>query len=128
MIWKNYVFRRGIGVEDLWDQMFADRRAKGEPLKLLYVAGKGFDIRANVVATKFVNRLLASQCEVADASLLLVGFSGYQLSPELQAQTEKNAKELEETFKVIGSCESIVVGGSAEGEDDNHRVRHIPVP
>jgi len=118
MIWKNYVFRHGIAVEDLWDQMFADRRATGRPLSLLYVAGKGFDVRANVVATKYVERLLASECEVGNASLLLVGFSGYQLSPELQTQTAKNAAELEETFRPVGGCEAIVIGGSAEGEDD----------
>ncbi|MER8996059.1 hypothetical protein [Mesorhizobium sp. M0678] len=118
MIWENYVFRRGIEVEQLWDEMFADRRRAGKPIRLLYVAGRGFDLRANVVAAKFVDRLTASHCEIEHATLLLVGFTGYHLSEELLQQTVTNAADLEQTFRSVGDCETIVIGGPAEGEDD----------
>ncbi|MES0090698.1 hypothetical protein [Mesorhizobium sp. M0030] len=118
MIWENYVFRRGIEVEELWDEMFADRRQAGKPIRVLYVAGRGFDVRANIVASRFVDRLIASRCPIAGATLLLVGFAGYQLSAELQEQTVENAEDLERMFEAVGTCEHIEIGGSAEGEDD----------
>lgn len=118
MIWKDYVFRRGVEVEDLWDQMLADRKKSGKALNLLYIAGGGFDVRAVVVMSKFIDRVVASGCEIGEARLLLVGFSSYQLSQELRTQTAKNKLELEECFRRIGSSFSITIGGSAEGEDD----------
>ena len=118
MIWENYVFRRGIEVEDLWDQMFYEKKKAEKPIKLLYIAGRGFDRRTNAVTSKFVERLRASQCQIDEAKLLLVGFSDYQLSLELVEQTSLNASALERTFETIGSCHSIMVGRSADGEDD----------
>ena len=118
MIWENYVFRRGIEVEELWDQMFADRQRAGRPMRLLYVAGRGFDVRANIVFSKFIDRLTASRCPIAEATLLLVGFAGYQLSAELHAQTATNVEDLERTFKAVGRSEHIEMGRTAEGEDD----------
>lgn len=118
MIWENYVFRRGIEAEQLWDEMFADRRQAEKPVRLLYVAGRGFDLRANVVAERFVDRLRASRCPIESATLLLVGFTGYNLSQELLQQTEDNASDLEQVFGSVGGCETIEVGAAAEGEDD----------
>ena len=118
MIWKNYVLRRGIDVEELWDQMFSDKRREGHPLRLLYVTGRGFDIRANSVMSKFLDRLTASQCEIEKADLLIVGFSGYELSEELHEQTAKNVGELKAMFSSIGNCHSFMIGDSVEGEED----------
>lgn len=118
MIWDNYVFRRGIEVEELWDQMFRSRRESRQPLRLLYVAGRGFDIRASTVLEKFVDRLKSSGCQIDKAELLLVGFTGYQLSPELHEQTRKNAENLEGLFRTIGSTHLATIGDTAEGEDD----------
>lgn len=118
MIWENYVFRRGIAVEELWDQIFLDRKKSEKPVRLLYVTGRGFDIRANAVLTKFVERLAASSCVIEKAELLLVGFSGYNLSTELHAQTAKNEAELKATFEKVGSSTSVMIGPTAEGEDD----------
>jgi hypothetical protein len=98
--------------------MFADRKNAGKSLRLLYVAGRGFDVRTNIVSSKFVERLVASGCEIAEAKLLLVGFSGYQLAPELQEQTNENAAALQKTFEAVGTYHSIVIDSSAEGEDD----------
>jgi hypothetical protein len=118
MIWKDYVFRRGVEVEDLRDQMFADRKRSGKALSILYIAGCGFDVRATIVMSKYIDRVIASGCEVREAKLLLIGFSSYQLSQELRAQTSKNKAELEECFSRIGQSHLITIGGSAEGEDD----------
>ncbi|WP_022719655.1 hypothetical protein [Rhodopseudomonas sp. B29] len=118
MIWDNYVFRRGVAVEELWDQLFIDRKRSGKPLKLLYVTGRGFDVRANAVLSKFVNRLVASGCSIKSAELLLVGFSGYNLSKDLHVQTSKNEAELRAAFDEIGSSKTIVIGASVEGEED----------
>lgn len=118
MIWKDYVFRRGIEVEELWDQMFLDRRRSKRPVRLLYVTGRGFDVRANSVMSKFVDRLRASQCKIEKADLVIVGFTGYQLSDELHAQTAKNVTELEDLFSGVGNCHTLTIGDSVEGEDD----------
>lgn len=118
MIWDKYVFRHGIEVEDLWDQMYLQHYDQKLPLRILYIAGRGFDVRAKIVMQKFVDRLVESGCEIADAKLLLVGFSGYELTPELDDLTEENAASLEAIFSAIGETDSIILGGSAEGEDD----------
>jgi len=118
MIWENYVFRRGVAVEELWDQLFSDRKKSGKPLRLLYVTGRGFDVRANAVLAKYVERLTESGCPVEKAELLLVGFSGYNLSAELHAQTSKNEAELKAAFEAVGQSSSVVIGATVEGEDD----------
>jgi len=118
MLWNRYVFRRGGYVQDMWDQMFQRRRIEGKPVRLLYVAGRGFDIRAQVVMDRFVSSLTSSGCSVEKAELLLVGFSGFQISDELINETAENARKLEQRFSEIGTAQTIVVESSAEGEDD----------
>ena len=118
MIWDNYVFRRGADVEELWDQMFAERRQLERPVRLLYVTGRGFDVRATSVLARFVDRLKDSGCRIEKAHLLFVGFSGYQLSKELHAQTRKNEAEMLAYFEGVGSSHTVTIGGAAEGEDD----------
>jgi hypothetical protein len=118
LIWGNYVFRRGASAEELWDEMFGARAKDGRPIHLLYVAGRGFDLRANITMDRFIERLRSSSCPVGSAKLLLVGFSGYQLADELRQQTATNAAALTATFGQIGEVESVAVGRTAEGEDD----------
>lgn len=113
MLWQQYVFRRGAEAHDMWDLLFEQR-----PLRILYIGGRGFDLRAQTVMSGFVENLRSSNANIEKADLLLVGFSGYQLSDELQTLTEQNAKRLEEVFHLIGRCTSISIGSSAEGEDD----------
>lgn len=45
----HYVFRRGKGVHELWDRMHHKRK-----LRLLYIAGRGFDVRAQAVMKQYV--------------------------------------------------------------------------
>lgn len=117
MIWNNYVFRRGVEVEELWDQMFFERTRTGQALRILYVTGRGFDTRANSVMSKFLDRLSASQCSIEKADLLIVGFSGYQLSDELHTLTAQNVAELQSMFGRFGTCHSMMIDDSVEGEE-----------
>jgi hypothetical protein len=113
MLWKQYVFRRGAEVSDMWD-VHLERR----PMRLLYIAGRGFDYREQAVMNAFVESCQMSGKAVDRAELLLVGFEGYQLSEDLENQTTENAKALEETFKALGAAENLTIGFSAAGEDD----------
>jgi hypothetical protein len=113
MLWKQYVFRRGPEVNDMWDVQF-DRA----PVRLLYIAGRGFDYREQAVMKAFVESCQVSGRSVDKAELLLVGFEGYQLTEELETQTKENAAVLKETFSVLGPTTSLDIGFSAAGEDD----------
>lgn len=113
MLWQHYVFRRGQEVHPTWDLLFARR-----PMKLLYIAGSGFDVRARMVMKTFVDNLRESRHVVEEANLLLIGFTGYQLSDELRDQTQENATALAEIFKSLGGSTTVRVGSSVMGEDD----------
>lgn len=119
MIWENYVFRRGVEVEDLWDDMYADRKTNNRSMRLLYIAGRGFDLRANDVISKYVERLNASGCQIEQATLLLIGFGGYQLSSELEELTEENAGILEEIFGRVGKVETYFIDETEDDEELN---------
>ena len=113
MLWQHYVFRRGQDVHPTWDLLF-DRR----PIRLLYIAGSGFDVRAQAVMKAFVENLRESRHVVEEAHLLLIGFTGYQLSEELQKQTAENALALTQIFQELGDATVVPIGSSAPGEDD----------
>jgi len=116
-LWNHYVFRRGLEVEDLWDRMHSERRSSGGPIRLLYIAGCGFDVRAQIVMSKYVHSLLGSDCKIESATLLLVEISGYELSDELRSLTEENGRALSEIFSAIGKTLQIV-RAPAPDEDD----------
>ena len=94
------------------------RAREHRSMRLVYIAGRGFDLRANSVLNHFVERLVASACEIESAILLRVGLSGYQLADDLREQTSENASTLAETFAHIGSTEDLEIDRSANGEDD----------
>jgi hypothetical protein len=119
MIWENYVFRRGVEVEDLWDDMYADRKANNRSMRLLYIAGRGFDLRANNVISTYVERLKASGCAIEQATLLLIGLGGYQLSPDLEELTNENASILEATFAGVGKVETFFIDETEDDEELN---------
>src|SRR5438445_631835 len=60
MLWKHYVYRRGESVHELWEPLF-----KRRPMRLLYIAGKGFDVRAQIVMRECVASIQASGQTVA---------------------------------------------------------------
>lgn len=116
-LWKHYVFRRGAEVPDMWDRMYSERRIANRPVRLLYIAGRGFDVRAQAVMSKFVHSLKESGCGVSKAELLLVDITSYQLSDELKQQTEVNAEALSKAFASIGVTKTLTE--AAEDDDDD---------
>lgn len=113
MLWNHYVFRRGKGVHELWDRMHHKRK-----LRLLYIAGRGFDVRAQAVMKQYVANLQASGCEVVSAKLILLAFTGYALEQDVHDLTDENAKALEQIFSPLGAAQIVTMGASSDGEDD----------
>src|SRR5580698_4479334 len=111
MLWRQYVFRRGQEVYNTWDRLFERR-----PIRLLFISGRGFDLRAQSVMKAFTENVRESRHDIQEAKLVLVGFSGYQLSQELKDQTEENAKALEASFAEIGSKETVTIGSGTVDE------------
>lgn len=113
MLWDRYVFRRGNGVHQLWDRLFDDR-----PIKLLYIAGRGFDVRAQAAMRELVSSLTASGRKIESAKLVLVGFSDYELAEDIAALSEENATQLQNIFSAVGESKDVFIGSSSDGEDD----------
>lgn len=113
MLWKHYVFRRGDEVHDLWDHLFENR-----PIDLLYIAGRGFDVRVKTVLAQFLQNVSSAGPAIKKAELLLVGYEGYELEEELKILTEDNAHEMSESFKNIGEVNEVRISTSSLGEDD----------
>ena len=60
-LWNRYVFCRGAETQDMWDQMFQQRRVEGRAVRLLYVGGRGFDVRAQAVMDRFVGSRIGAR-------------------------------------------------------------------
>jgi hypothetical protein len=120
MLWQHYVYRRGADAQDMWERMYSGRAAANKPVRLLYVAGRGFDTRAQLAMDRFVESLRSTGCFVQTAELLLIGFADYQLSEELSEETERNAAALSRRFAELGNTktETAVFGASATDEAD----------
>ena len=114
MLWDHYVFCRGSGVHDLWDRLHDSR-----PMRVLYIAGRGFDVRAQTVMREYVTSLQSTGRRVDSAKLLLIGFSGYELEEDVRALTEENAAALETIFKPLGPSQTITMAGSVSDRDDD---------
>lgn len=110
MLWDQYVFRRGSDANDLWDHLF-DKR----PIRLLYIAGSGFDLRAQAVMRECVDSIRDSGATVEDAKLILIDFAQYNLETDLKELTIENARELQQIFSAVGRVERI---SYAAAEDD----------
>ncbi len=112
MLWDHYVFRRGNAAHDLWDDLMKDR-----PVDLLYIAGRGFDVRAQAVMREFVAGQLGTERRTVSAKLLLLGFEGYELDDSIVKLTEENAAALESLFSPLGAAATITVA-VPDGEDE----------
>lgn len=112
MLWDHYVFRRGDGVHELWDDLLRNR-----PVKLLYIAGRGFDVRAQSVMREFVAGQQGAGRNTVSAKLLLLGFEGYELDDDIETLTEENAAALQAVFAPLGETATVTVG-QAEGEEE----------
>lgn len=112
MLWDQYVYRRGPDANELWDRLFESRQ-----VKLLYIAGAGFDVRAQVVMRQFISSVRDSGAVIEDARLLLVEFPSYTLDAELQSLTSQNADALSAQFAEIGTVEKLTLGSTGDGEE-----------
>jgi hypothetical protein len=112
MLWEHYVFCRGDAVHELWDYLLKDR-----PVKLLYIAGRGFDVRAETVMREFVAGLQGAERRIVSATLLLLGLNDYELDEGLEQLTEENARALEAVFSSLGRTEMLTVA-TRDGEDE----------
>lgn len=126
MLWDHYVFRRGNGVHELWDDLLKDRQ-----VKLLYIAGRGFDLRAQSVMRDFVAGQQGAGRQTVSAKLMLLGFHGYELDPDIEALTQENAAALEAEFAPLGKTVTVTVT-RPEGEEEasasdamRHRVKAV---
>lgn len=104
MLWDAYVFRRGLDVVALWDDLFRERTAK-----LLFITGSGFDARVAGVLQRFTDASQAGGYKLRDSRLLLIEFSGYDLSQELKDLTQTNRAALHNAFASLGEIVSIPV-------------------
>lgn len=112
MLWDQYVFRRGSDANELWDRLFEKRS-----VRLLYIAGSGFDVRAQAVMRECVGSIRNSGTVVEDATLVLINFANYRLDTALEELTEQNARELAEIFSAIGRVERISFGAGENDEE-----------
>ena len=112
MLWDHYVFRRGDAVPELWDSLLKDR-----PVELLYIAGRGFDVRARTVMREFVADQQGAGRRTVSARLLLLGLDGYELDESIEQLTEENATALEAVFSSLGRTETVRVA-TRDGEDE----------
>jgi len=88
----------------MWDQLFAHR-----PARLLYIAGRSFDIRAQAAMNAFVDTVRVSGYDIRRADLLLVELKAYQISQELQQQAVQNAEDLEKKFRAMTDSQDVSV-------------------
>lgn len=112
MLWDRYVFRQGNAVDELWDRMFSDSK-----VKILYLAGNGFDVRCRMMMERFVTGLESAGVEVESAKLVLIGLADYELDSDMKALTAENKAALEAGFFPNGTIHEISIGASL-GEDD----------
>jgi hypothetical protein len=116
-LWQHYVYRKGLPVHDLWDSLFSNRISK-----LLYISGRGFDLRAQAMMNAFVGNCADSNRTFETADLILIRLAGYQLSAELEQETESNAKQLIGAFSTLSSIASnrtITFGPKFDVEDED---------
>ncbi|QND79580.1 hypothetical protein H4W19_14700 [Pseudoxanthomonas mexicana] len=111
-LWEQYVFQRGANANELWERLF-----QGRATRLLYIAGSGFDVRAQGVMREFIDSIKGSGAIVEDAKLILIGFAHYRLDEDLESLTEQNATRLAEIFSAIGSVETVSFRAS-DGDED----------
>lgn len=111
-LWDQYVFQRGSDANELWEQLFKER-----PIRLLYIAGSGFDVRAQTIMRECVNSIKSSGGSVDEAKLVLVNFSNYRLDDALKTLTEQNDHGLAEIFSEIGTVERVPFGMAGGDEE-----------
>ena len=113
MLWKHYVLRRGSEIHPTWEAFYDARK-----VRLVYIAGCGFDTRVQSVMREFVQAIRESSATIESATLLLIGLPGYNLDTALQDETKNNAAALKDLFKELGpSVIDVAFKSSISGDD-----------
>lgn len=113
MLWDRYVFRQDDDIHDLWDDLF-----NNSPVRLLYITGNGFDVRAQEVLGQLANNIKSPNRTIEKAELLLVSFKGYELDQDVIDLTKDNERILRELFSEIGTVAEVVFDDVVANEDD----------
>lgn len=114
ILWNHYVFRRNDGVHELWDDLHDNRS-----MRVLYIAGRGFDVRAQAIMREYVSNLQSAGRRVDAAKLLLIEFPTYELEEDVRALTEENATTLQTIFEPLGYVQKISMGGKNNNGDND---------
>lgn len=113
MLWNHYVYRQGDNVDDLWDQMY-----RSTSIRLLYIAGGGFDDRVRIVLKRFIDHLGDGGIEIDSAQLVIVKFTNFELGTELSKRTDKNIQYLKNEFSKFGDVVEKTVGREPSNKDE----------
>lgn len=111
-LWEQYVFQRGSGANELWERLFENRSTR-----LLYIAGSGFDLRAQAVMRECLNSIQSSGGSIEEAKLVLIDFPNYRLDDALKILTEQNNQCLSDIFSDSGTVERVAFG-AGDGDED----------
>jgi hypothetical protein len=113
LLWDRYVFRKGQGVDELWDDLYRFRKTRP-----LLVAGCGFDVRVRTVLERFLQSARVGRYQFEEPTLLLIEYSGYELDEALQEQTSANCKALRTLFEPFGRVVTMTLQLTG---DEEHR-------
>jgi hypothetical protein len=111
MLWDRYVFRQASKVDELWDSLYT-----GAQTSVVYIAGRGFDVRGRIVMERFVSGLSSAKTIVTNSKLILVELSDYELDTEVLAITDENTQHLKSSFFPNATIEEVSIGAS--GDED----------
>lgn len=92
MIWSQYVYRSSGEVHSFWEDLF-----KGRSANLLYIGGRGFDVRSQKVLKEFLRSTREAVSELS-AKMYLIDFDGYELDQDLRNLTDINERMLRTIF------------------------------
>ena len=126
MLWQHHVYRRGADAQDMWERMYSARAVANKPVRLLYVAGRGFDTRAQLAMDRYLESLRSTGCLVQTAELLLIGFADYQLNDELAEETERNAAALSRRFAELGNTKTQTLSSAPRRQTKSTSVHLAP--
>jgi hypothetical protein len=92
MRWDPYVLRAGEGFDAFWDA-----HLKGGSRKLLFVLGRGFDLRADAAPKKIIERAVGSVCHA-----WLLNYQNDQ--PDSELRTRRIQENVERFEKLFGAA------------------------
>ena len=102
MLWDNYIFERGDDVRRLWIDFYGDRSRK-----FVYITGRGFDLRANIVLEQFIKTVKNSKKPPVGSKLLIINYSKYKLDNELENLVDENHSKLVSLFEGFGEIQNL---------------------